>query len=161
MSLQMACLIGCKITLVAFVWFLSSVCYQMCPQITYPRGNKITLFAFVWFFSTVRHQMFLQIVCPRGNIVTLVAFVWLFSNMCFIMSPQMTCLNRRIFTLVAFVWLFSASCLEFFPSAYFWLTVGRSMASSEGHAAETDYNMCFVNYGVQFGIYLDWFPSHR
>ena len=53
MSLQIACLCGCKVTLVAFIWLFSKVCFQMSPQITRPRRCKVTLVAFVWLFSTI------------------------------------------------------------------------------------------------------------
>ena len=36
-----------SVTLVAFVWLFSTVCLQMCPQVTYLRGCKITLVASV------------------------------------------------------------------------------------------------------------------
>ena len=42
-----------------------------------------------WFVSTVRFQMSPQIDCLRGCKVTLVAFVWLFSTVNFQMCPQM------------------------------------------------------------------------
>ena len=45
---------GCIVALVAFVWFFSTVHFQMCPQIACPRGCKITLLAFIWLFSAVR-----------------------------------------------------------------------------------------------------------
>ena len=63
--------------------------------------------AIVWLFPAVRFQMCPQITCPRGCIVTLVTFVWLFSTVHFQMLPQMACLRRCKVTLVTFVWLFS------------------------------------------------------
>ena len=51
----------------------------MCPRIACPRWCKITLVAFVWLFSTVCFQMSPQIACLRWGIVALVALVWLFS----------------------------------------------------------------------------------
>ena len=99
-----------KISLLAFVRFLSTVRFQMCPQMTCLRRGIVTLVAFVWFFSTVCFQMCPQTVYPRGCIVTLVAFIWLFSTMRFQMCPQMVCPRRCIVTLVAFVWLFSTVC---------------------------------------------------
>ena len=77
----------CKLTLVAFVWFFPTVCFQMPLQIACLRRCKVTLVTFVWFFSTVRFQMRPQMACLRGCIVTLVAFVWLFSTVCFQMYP--------------------------------------------------------------------------
>ena len=77
MSPQMACLRGCIVTLVAFIWLFSTVRFQMLPQIVCTRGCKVTLIAFVWLFSTVCFQMCPQIACPRGCKVTLVAFIWL------------------------------------------------------------------------------------
>ena len=74
---------GYKVTLVAFVWFFSTVRCQMCPQNVSTRRGKVTLVAFVGLFSTVRFQMCPQIICPQGCKVTLVAFVWLFSTVGF------------------------------------------------------------------------------
>ena len=84
---QIVCPRGCKVTLVAFVWLFSSVCLQMCPQMVWIRGCIITLVAFVWLFSTVRFQMGPQSACIRRCKITLVALVWLFSTVCFQMSP--------------------------------------------------------------------------
>ena len=50
----MACLRWCVVTLVAFVWLFSSVCFQVSPQIICQRGCIVTLFAFVWLFSMAR-----------------------------------------------------------------------------------------------------------
>ena len=66
-------------SIIASFCLISTVCFQMCPQI----------------------------VCPGRSIVTLVAFVWLFSNVCFRMSPQSDCMWGCKVTLVAFVKLFS------------------------------------------------------
>ena len=46
----------------------------MCPQSVFTRECILALVAFVWFFSTVRFQMCPQNVCPRGAIVALVHF---------------------------------------------------------------------------------------
>ena len=67
---------------------------------------KFILVAFVWYMSTVCFQMRPQIACLRRCKVTLVAFVWLFSTVCFQMCPQMACMGRCIVALVAFMWLF-------------------------------------------------------
>ena len=77
MGSQSACIKGCIVTLVAFVWFLPTVCFQMCPEIACMRGSIITLVAFVCLLSTVFFTMCPQITCPRRCIVTLCAFVWL------------------------------------------------------------------------------------
>ena len=50
---QITCLIRCIITLVAFVWLFSTVCYQMPRQMACLRICIITLVAFVQLFSTV------------------------------------------------------------------------------------------------------------
>ena len=102
---QLIWLNRCKITQVAFVWFFSTVLFQMCSQIACPRGCIFTLVAFVQLFSTVYFQMCPQNVCIRGCKVTLVAFVCLFSTVHFQMSLQTACPRRCIVTLVAFVWL--------------------------------------------------------
>ena len=86
MSPQMACMRGCILTLIAFVWLFSTVYFQMSPQIVYTIGCVITLIAFVGLFSTVHFQMSPQIACTRGCIITLVAFLWLFTTLCFQMD---------------------------------------------------------------------------
>ena len=59
--------------------------FHVSCQISCPRGCKVTLIAFVWFFPTVCIQMFLQMARPRGCIVTLIAFIWLNDNfICFL-----------------------------------------------------------------------------
>ena len=74
MSFQIACLRIGVVTLVAFVWFFSTVCFQMPPQIACLRRCIVTLVTFVWFFATVCCQMCFQMALPRGSIFTLVAF---------------------------------------------------------------------------------------
>ena len=49
----MACPRRCIVTLVAFVWFFSTVCFQMLSQIAYKRRCIGTLVAFVWFNDIV------------------------------------------------------------------------------------------------------------
>ena len=71
----MACLWWCKITLVAFVWLFSTMCFHMGPQIAPIWRCICTQAAFVWFFSIVCFQMCPQMACLKGCIVTLVAFV--------------------------------------------------------------------------------------
>ena len=90
MILQTACIWGCKVTLVAFVWLFTTVHFQMHPQSTCIRRCKVTQIALVWLSPTVCLQMYPQSACPRGCIVTLVAFVWLFSSIGFQMFPQIT-----------------------------------------------------------------------
>ena len=103
---QIACLRGCIVTLVAFVWLFSIVYFQVCPQIAWVRRSEITLVAFVGFFSTVCYQMCPQIACLNRGKVTQAAFVCLFSTVPFQMSPQTVCLRGCIVTLVAFFFCF-------------------------------------------------------
>ena len=109
-----------KVTMSAFVWFFSTVRFQMCPQMACPRGCIVTLVAFVWLFSTVRFQMCPQIPCLKGCIVTLAAFVWFLSTVGFQMCPQIACIRRCKFTLVAFVWLFSSMHFQMSPKLLAW-----------------------------------------
>ena len=67
--------------------------FQMCFQSACIRGCKVTLVTFVWLFSIVRFQMCFKSACTRGFKVTSVAFVCLFPNVHFQMSPQMACLT--------------------------------------------------------------------
>ena len=57
---QIACLSGCIITQVAFLWLFSNVSFHMGPQRTWVSACKITQVTFVWLFSTVCFQM-----CPQ------------------------------------------------------------------------------------------------
>ena len=140
----------------AFVWTLPTVWYQMCPQSACLRKCVATLVAFVWFsstvpstsnfvftavhyvmsnvsanyfpkrmhdhseiypipstysttvlFSTMCLQMFPQNVRTRKCIATLVAFVRLFSTMHFQMFPKIACPEGCIIALVAFSLFFS------------------------------------------------------
>ena len=80
---QKFCLIGSKVTLVAFVGLFSIVCFQMFLQIAQLGWSTITCVAFVCLFSTVYFQICYQNVFIRGWIITLVAFAWFFSTLCF------------------------------------------------------------------------------
>ena len=84
----------------------------MYPRIACPRRGIITLVAFVWFFTTVNFQMCPQKICPWGRIFTSIAFVWLFSGVRFQTLPQIACLRRCTVTLVAFVRLFSSMSFQ-------------------------------------------------
>ena len=92
-----------------------SVPLHMSPQWPRVRAGKVTLIAFVWLFSTVCFQMCPQTSCTRGGIITLVTFIWLFSTVCFQMCHQMSCLWGCKVTLVAFVQLFSTVCFQMCP----------------------------------------------
>ena len=48
---QLACLRGCKVTLITFVQLLSTVCFQVCLQMACSRRGIVTLHAFAWLFS--------------------------------------------------------------------------------------------------------------
>ena len=113
MSPQIVCMRRGIVTLVAFVWLFSTVCFQMCPQIACQRWGIVTLVASVWLFSAVGFQMCPQIACLRWGKVTLVAFVWLFSTVLFQMSPQILYHRGCIVTLVAFVCPFFLVMLTF------------------------------------------------
>ena len=103
MSPQISCTRGCIVTLIAFVWLFSTVCFQMRSQVACIRRWIVTLIAFAWLFSNVHFQM----ACMRWCIITLVALVWLFTTVYFHMYPQTGCIRRCIVTSIAFVWLFS------------------------------------------------------
>ena len=97
---------GFIVAYVAFVWFFSTVHFQMIHQTPCLRRGIVTLVAFVLLFSTVRFQMFLQTPYLRRGIVALVALD--LSLLCiFCMLPQMAIIRVSIVTLVAFVLLFS------------------------------------------------------
>ena len=106
MSPQMASSRGCIVTLIAFIWLVSTVGFHMFPQIGWIMACKVTLVVSVWFFSTVSFQMYPQSACIKGCIVTLVAFVALFFTVCFQTFPEIACQRGCIVTLVAFVRLF-------------------------------------------------------
>ena len=87
--------------LVAFVLTKScqNLKIQMGPQIACLIGCKITLITFLWMLSTMRFRMDPQMYCLRWCVITLVAFVWLFSIVCFQISPQSAYLIRSKITL--------------------------------------------------------------
>ena len=60
------------ITLVAFFWLFTTVCFHMPIQSACIGGCIITLVA---LFSTVRFQMFPQMACLKECVVTLIALV--------------------------------------------------------------------------------------
>ena len=99
-----------EVTLVAFVWFFSTVHLQMLPQMVWSRRCKVTLVAFVGLFSTVRSFMSLQL---GSCIVTLVAFVWLFYIVCFQMCSF-------FLFLLCYIYLFSMLVI-FGTSPHFWI----------------------------------------
>ena len=61
--------------------FFSTVHFHVFPQMACLKGCKVTLVTFVWLFPTVHVHVFLQIACLRGCKVTLVAFVLLLGNL--------------------------------------------------------------------------------
>ena len=77
MSPQIACLRSGKVTLVALILLLPTVCFQMSHQMAPLRRCILTLVTLVFSFSTVYFQMFPQIPYPKGCIITLAAFIWL------------------------------------------------------------------------------------
>ena len=109
---QIACLKGCKITLVAFVGLFSTMGFLMSPQRTWIR---VTLVAFFLLFSTVCFRMSPQIACITGCIIILDALVWLFSSVHFQMCSQCSWIRAGIVTLVALVGLFSTLRFQVFP----------------------------------------------
>ena len=131
MSPQMACLRGSIITLVAFVWLISTVCFQMSPQIACLRRCIVTLVAFVWLFSNVcfRNEpsncIFEKMPVTPVAIIVFVSTLcivtpwlllfFLFSTVYFQMTPQITCLTRCIVALVAFFFFFFYCCFQLSP----------------------------------------------
>ena len=91
-----------KIALVAFLWFFSTVCFQMFPQTTCLRRYEVTVITIVRHHSTVC----LQIALPNLQNFALVAFTWLFSTVCFRMFPQTACLIRDKVTVITIVCFF-------------------------------------------------------
>ena len=91
---------------------ISTVCFQMFPQIICSDGCVLTLVAFACLFSTVCFQMWPQSACMSGCITTLVEFVWLITIMLFQMCPQTASKPGSIVTLIASVWFFSAVCFQ-------------------------------------------------
>ena len=71
-----ACRRRCIITLAAYVWLFSSVCFQITLQVACLIWCKVTLVAFVWVLSTVRLKMFFKLLAKE----ILVAFVWVLST---------------------------------------------------------------------------------
>ena len=99
------------LTLVAFIWFFSSVHFHMSPQTECMKRGIVTSVAFVWLFSTVRFIMSPQNACLRRGIFTLLAFVWFFSTVRFYMCPQNVCLSRGIVGRIGCICLTSLQCV--------------------------------------------------
>ena len=63
-------------------------------------GFIVTLIAFVWLLSTVYFQMFYQSTCPRGCKITLVALVWhwlhLFVILFWLVSVSLLKWNKKL-----------------------------------------------------------------
>ena len=139
---QIACLCGCKVTLIAFIWLFSNVCFQMSPQITCPRRckeetyNRIGCISLAFphcafssasssfLFDTVHTCNGCICLCVykcalkflgsemQDHIVRICENGTLFPTVCIQMFTWMVCMQDCILTLFAFVWLFSAM--------YFW-----------------------------------------
>ena len=60
-----------------------TVCFQMRPQRTWISTGKLTLVAFIWLISTVRFQLCPQIACPRIGIFIFGCIHLAFSSVCF------------------------------------------------------------------------------
>ena len=71
---------GCKITLVAFVWLLSTMRFHMVPQRTYLSGCKVAPTEYVRLFPTVHFQMCSQTPGMKCSKLALTASVWLFTS---------------------------------------------------------------------------------
>ena len=115
---------GQKFILVAFVWFISTVCFQMLPQIACLKGFKSASVTFIWFFSTVGFKMLTWRAWIRTSKVTVDL-----SSGCFQSLPMHNCISCICFafftasfqmsplsklkwdvikvSLVAFVWSYS------------------------------------------------------
>ena len=114
MCSQSACLRGCKVTLVAFVLLLPTVCLKMSPQNVSSKRLIITLIAFVWLGKSRFHMHNMCIFKSLSLLtwifvqcVSNVSQTWLperkqshtgciclaFTGVHFQMSPQMTCLR--------------------------------------------------------------------
>ena len=61
----------------------STVCSQMSSQIACKSGCVVALIAFVWLLPTMRFQVVPQVDCLNGCKITLAAFVSLFAAVCF------------------------------------------------------------------------------
>ena len=116
MCSQSACLRGCKVTLVAFVLLLPTVCLKMSPQNVSSKRLITTLIAFVWLGKS-RFHIHMRNMCIFKSLslliwiflqcVSNVSQTWLlerkqshtgciclaFTGVHFQMSPQMTCLR--------------------------------------------------------------------
>ena len=129
-----ACVSEFMITLVAFVWFLSTVYFQMWPQRTWIRAFVLTLVAFFWLFTTVHFQMHPQSTCTSACIIALVAFVCLFSAVFVQMFLQIASPRGCIATKVTFVCHFiSVFSNEFLKSQH------ERMHTCTGCACSTFY----------------------
>ena len=136
---QSACMRGCKVTLVAFVWLFSAVCFQMCPQIACIWGCIVTLVAFVRLYPTVCFQMCPQSACMRGCKVALVASTYVTLYYCLHFSSNFQHLlvsneyhNFQSFAPLSLCVMFYLNCCFKLSKIYHWspiiTTVHFSMA---------------------------------
>ena len=121
MHLQIACMRGRIVTLIALVWLFPTMCFQMSPQMAYLRGCIFTLVAFVYFFSAVCYQMYPQSTCLRRCIITLATFSD-FSPLCvfkclLILSAQADAKPHWLH--LFFLWLFFVTLMQVFVSSLY------------------------------------------
>ena len=141
----------------------------MYPQRTCPRRCKVTLAAFVWVFTTLCFQNFPHGACVRGFKITLVAFVHLFSTLCCKIFPQSACLSKFEATMVGYVWPLNIFWQSWTWSSYIFSTFLKSWFSrflsitqkKEKRAASPEHYWCRLDTGsfksklnIVFGLKL-------
>ena len=109
-----------------------SVSLHMSPQRTRSGEGKVTLVAFIWFFSTVCFKMPHQIACLRRGIVTLVAFVWLGDIVSLLLQILYICILETNANVIVVLFLFhgqfESCCLQMVASNWaksmiFWFPI--------------------------------------
>ena len=103
-----------QVTLVLFVWSFRG--FQMSPQTTCFSTCMVALVAFGRFVSRMSFKVYPQMTRIRRCVVTfVVAFVWFSPWMNYQMRPQTTCISGCKITLVAFVRFFSGVYFQMYP----------------------------------------------
>ena len=100
----------CIITLVAMVWFLTSVFQHVLPEIIILIGRIFALCALVQFLPSVNEGVGPQVIFSIEGLVALCAVILLDSNVDLLMSQKATSLCKSLRTLVTRVQIFHPCC---------------------------------------------------
>ena len=108
------------VTLVALVWFITSVCPHMVYKFitsvfthvvykgTLLWKSFVTLIALIWVFTSVCPHVKCKNITLWKRLITLVTLVWFITSVCPYLTCKITILWKRLITLVALVWFITS-----------------------------------------------------